>query len=50
MVRFPGEGVLIPTRPPRNEIELYDGGAEYYLLAEASHENYKATYDTLVGN
>jgi hypothetical protein len=42
--------VLIPTRPPRNEIELGDKQAEakYYLWAFAEREPYKATYDMLI--
>ena len=43
-------GVLIPTCPPQNDIEL--GGpnapADYYLFAFAERDPYKATYDMLI--
>ena len=40
-------GILIPTCPPRDELLIKQGPAEYYLLAVASRENYKGTYDCL---
>lgn len=43
--------VLIPTRPPRVEIELGGANAEanYYLFAFAERDVHKATYDLLIG-
>lgn len=40
-------GILIPTCPPQNEILIKQGPAEYYLLALASRENKKGTYDCM---
>lgn len=41
-------GKLIPQCPPRDELTITKGAPEYYLLATASGENYKATVDCVL--
>jgi len=40
-------GQLIPTCPPKNELQI-NGESDYYFWAWASREPYKATFDMVV--